>query len=84
MYELFHVGQLLRCKVTDSNRAGKTGRWKPKVTIQPSNVNQNLTADILKTGLVIISYRWVDHLDVAKNNKYHIGQFVSVNVPMTD
>ena len=72
MYELFHVGQLLRCKVTDSNRAGKTGKWKPKLTIQPNNINQNLTSDMLKTGLV--------NGNPKKNNFRTLFSSLSVNI----
>ena len=54
--ELFRVGQPVRCKIVDSapRDNSKRGMWKPKLTINPKEVNENLTASSLKANLVWI------------------------------
>ena len=49
--QLFRVGQLVRCKIIDEKPA-KLGTWKPKLTINPTEVNQNLTASNVKPDVV--------------------------------
>ena len=52
--ELYHVGQPLRCKVIecDTLEENKKGKWKPKLTVNPKDVNQNLTSASLKSDVV--------------------------------
>lgn len=52
--ELFHVGQPVRCKVVDcgTDFNNKKGKWKPKLTINPRDVNENISVSCLKTDVV--------------------------------
>ena len=57
--QLFRVGQLVRCKIIDE-KPGKLGKWKPKLTINPTEVNQNLTASNVKPDVVSTKTSVVD------------------------
>lgn len=48
--KLFHIGQLVRCRVVDvKSESGKKG---VKLTINPKDVNYLLEASELRSGLV--------------------------------
>ena len=50
--EVFHVGSLVMCKVKSSECTTSGGRPRIQVTVNPTDVNSQLTPAMLRNGMV--------------------------------